>query len=132
MTSEQLVIVCVCECMFQNKDFECTLVSVNYKHLLTLNFMLTMHILVFQETAREHYCNIFTHSSALFVFNYMEDDMYNRGLTGLAKCVNFYDSDEIFTPDELITSLRAWYNKMVSDMFKLKDKPFLTLFYYIL
>ena len=81
--------------------------------------MLTMHattIPIFQETAREHYCSIFTHSSALFVFNYMEDDMYNRGLTGLAKCVNFYDSDEIFTPDEIIMSLRAWYQKMVSDI----------------
>lgn len=80
-----------------------------------------------QETAREHYCNIFTHSSALFVFNYMEDDMYNRGLTGLAKCVNYYDSDEIFTPEEIITSLRAWYQKIVSHIFRLNDRLFLTL-----
>ena len=48
----------------------------------------------------------------------MEDDMYNRGLTGLAKCVNFFDSNEIFTPDEIITSLRAWYHKMVSTIIK--------------
>ena len=66
-----------------------------------------------QETAREHYCSIFIRSSALFVHNYMVDDMYNRGLFGLATCVNFYDSDEIFTPQELVTSLRAWYDKMV-------------------
>jgi hypothetical protein len=57
----------------------------------------------------------------------MEDDMYNRGLTGLAKCVNFYDSDEIFTPEELITSLSAWYQKIVSDIIKLKDMSYLTL-----
>ena len=55
----------------------------------------------------------------------MEDDMYNRGLTGLAKCVNFYDSEEIFTPDEIITSLRAWYHKMVSPI--VKNASFLTL-----
>ena len=88
--------------------------------------MLTVYFISLQEAAREHYCHIFTHSSALFVFNYMEDDMYNRGLTGLAKCVNYYDSDEIFTPDEIITSLRAWYQKIVSDILKLKDRLFLT------
>ncbi len=91
-----------------------------------LYFMPILYFIL-QETAREHYCHIFTHSSALFVFNYMEDDMYNRGLTGLAKCVNFYDSDEIFTPDELITSLSAWYQKIVSAIIKLKGMPYLTL-----
>lgn len=44
----------------------------------------------------------------------MEDDMYNRGLEGLVDCTDFYSSDEIFTPQELLTSLRAWYNKKVS------------------
>ena len=48
----------------------------------------------------------------------MDNDPVNIGLPGLAQCrlVNYYDSDEVFTPDELLTSLTAWYTKMVSEM----------------
>ena len=85
--------------------------------------------LLSQETARKHYCGILTHTSALFVFNYMEDDLYNRGLTGLAHCINYYPSDEVFTPHEMITSLKVWYNKMVSSWFYLGlTKCYVTLF----
>ena len=80
-------------------------------HLLLVSFSLS------QETAREHYCNILTISSGRFVHNYMDNDVAHPGLTGLAHCgVTYYRSDEIFTPDELLTSLKAWYTRTVSDL----------------
>ena len=45
----------------------------------------------------------------------MDFDPYmRRGLTGLAHCVDYYESDDLFTPQELVTSLIAWYKAMVS------------------
>ena len=79
-------------------------------HLLLVSISLS------QEIAREHYCNILSFASAKFVHNYMDNDIDNTGLTGLADCgVNYYQSDEIFTPDELLISLKAWYTRTVSN-----------------
>ena len=74
------------------------------------------HLIPLQEKARHHYCSIFGRLTVLFVYNSMEDDIENRGLLGLQWCVDYEHSEEIFTPSELLTSLKKWYNKLVCNI----------------